>query len=317
MGAQPDNGLDRHHSRPDLLVARLAAPAWGVLSLDELRGCGLSNRTIATRVRIGHLHRLHRGVYVVGHVNLPLEGRFLAALKACGPEATLSHFSAAALWRLVEWDRRHPEVTIRGTAPREHPGIRVHRTRFLDAQDVRKHNGIRVTSPARTVLDLASRLPFRPARRAVRQALSLRLLSIVDLMEILERQGGRPGASTIRRIVASSPAPTRSVLEDVILDLVGAAGLEHPDVNVPILLDGRRVVPDLRWPARRLVVEADGAAWHEDKLAREDDAERQALLEAHGERVLRITWRQAFGQRRQTIARLRAAARSTPPGLSG
>jgi very-short-patch-repair endonuclease len=78
---------------------------------------------------------------------------------------------------------------------------------------------------------------------------------------------------------------------------------------VPLVIDGRRVIPDFRWPAQRLIVEADGREWHEHRLAREDDAERQALLEAHGERVLRVTWHQATRQRRQTLARfIRAGA---------
>ena len=89
--------------------------------------------------------------------------------------------------------------------------------------------------------------------------------------------------------MATGPAPTRSELEDVVLDLLLRADLEHPDVNVPLTVGGRRVMPDFRWPAQRLVIEADGAAWHDDPTAREDDAERQALLEAHGERVLRVT----------------------------
>ena len=78
-------------------------------------------------------------------------------------------------------------------------------------------------------------------------------------------------------------------------------------MNVPLRLDGRRVVPDFRWPAQRLVIEADGAVWHDNQLAREDDAERQALLEASGERVVRVTWDQAIAQPKQTLERLRAA----------
>ena len=91
------------------------------------------------------------------------------------------------------------------------------------------------------------------------------------------------------------------------LELILRGGLEHPHVNVPLVLEGRRVVPDLRWPSARLAVEADGAAWHDNELARADDAERQALLERHGERVLRVTWQQAVAQPAQTLARLRAA----------
>ena len=107
-------------------VAQLAARQWGVLSLDELRSCGLSRDAVESRVRNGHLHPLYRGVYAVGHANLTREGAFLAAVKACGPNAVLSHFSAAALYGLVRWDDRYPEVTT--TAKRRHRGIRIHRT---------------------------------------------------------------------------------------------------------------------------------------------------------------------------------------------
>jgi very-short-patch-repair endonuclease len=91
-----------------------------------------------------------------------------------------------------------------------------------------------------------------------------------------------------------------------VLDLMLSRGLVHPDVNVRLVISGR-VVPDFRWPEQRLVVEADGAAWHDGELAREDDAERQALLEAYGERVLRVTWDQAITRPGQTLARIRAA----------
>ncbi|MGH2821819.1 MAG: DUF559 domain-containing protein, partial [Thermoleophilaceae bacterium] len=157
------------------------------------------------------------------------------------------------------------------------------------------------------LVDLAGVLGYRAIRRAVRQALSLRLVGMRQLAETLARLGPRRGSRRLRRILATGPAPTRSVLEDVVLELILAAGLEHPDVNVPLELAGRTVIPDFRWQAQRLVVEADGAAWHDDQLSREDDAERQALLEAHGERLIRVTWAQAIGRPGQTIARIRAA----------
>ena len=81
-------------------------------------------------------------MYAVGHANLPLEGRFLAAVKACGPWAVLSHYAAAALLEFVEWDERDPEITVPGTSPRVQAGIRVHRTRHLDARDVTRHRAI-------------------------------------------------------------------------------------------------------------------------------------------------------------------------------
>jgi very-short-patch-repair endonuclease len=117
----------------------------------------------------------------------------------------------------------------------------------------------------------------------------------------------RRGTAKLARIIATGPAPTRSELEDAVLDLILHGGLQHPHVNVPLSINGRRVIPDFRWPEQRLVIEADGATWHDDRIAREDDAERQALLEAHGEQVVRVTWEQAIRRRKQTLARIRAA----------
>jgi Protein of unknown function (DUF559)/Transcriptional regulator, AbiEi antitoxin len=291
----------------DARVARRAAEQRGVVSLAELQACGLSRQAIHWRVLHGRLFRIHGEVYAVGHRNLPLEGRFLAAVKACGPTAALSYYSAGADWRMVEWDERRVEVTVVGDGTRLHPGLRVHRTQLLEPRDIRHHNGIRVTSPARTLVDLASLLDYRPLRRAVRQAQSLRLVSLPELAKTIERLGPRRGVRNLRRILATGPAPTRSELEDVVLDLILGGGLAHPEVNVPVSIDGRRVVPDFRWPDQRLVVEADGAAWHDHKLAREDDAERQALLEAFGDQVLRVTWDQAIARPSQSLERIIAA----------
>jgi hypothetical protein len=288
-------------------VARLAAEQWGVVSADDLRRCGLSYKAVEVRLRDGHLHLLHRGVYAVGHPNVPLEGRFLAAVKACGPTAVLSHFSAATLYELVRWDHRHPEVTV--TTTRRHHGIRVHRSSKLEVQDVAHHKGIPVTTPARTLVDLAATIPYKPLRRAVRHA--HQLVTIRQLLDTLDRLGPRRGCTKLARILATGHVPTRSELEDAVLDLIHAGGLQPPDVNVPLTIQGRRVVPDFRWPQQRLVVEADGAEWHDNRLAREDDAERQALLEAHGERVVRVTWTQTIARRQETLARIRAAGAPT------
>jgi very-short-patch-repair endonuclease len=298
-------------NRADVRVAALAADEWSVLSLDELRACGLTRKQVAARAASGRLHRRYRGVYVVGHAKPPLEGLWLAAVKACGPGAVLSHFAAASLWRLLDRDGRYPAVTVRGSGTRVHRGIRVHRA-ALSSADVTRHRGIPVTSPLRTLLDLAAVVPAPTLRRAVRQALALRLVHHGALLAAVLSAGRRPGVRALRGILGDGPAPTRSELEDVVLDLIRRAGLPMPDVNVALTLDGRRVVPDFRWPERQLIVEADGAAWHDDPLARADDAERQALLEAHGERVLRVSWRQAVGSPARTLARIAAAASAAP-----
>jgi hypothetical protein len=282
-------------------VAGLAARQFGVVDVDELRACGLDKRAVARRVAAGRLHPLYKRVYAVGHPNVPVRGQLLAAVKACGPGSVISHFAAAVLWGMFKWDGRYPDVMV--PRNRQHPGIRTHRAR-LDDLDVTHRHGIPVTTPSRTLIDLAATLPAERLRRITRQALSDGLVTIPQLTEALRRLAPSRGCRKLRAIVAKGHVPTRSELEDAVLDLIEAGGLSAPEVNVPIWVDGRRLIPDFRWPEQRLIVEADGAAYHDNELAREDDAERQALLEAAGERVLRITWEQAFGRPAQTIARL-------------
>jgi len=296
-------------------VSRGPGEQWGVLSRADLGAGGWNDKAIAVRLPRGWVHRLHRGVYAVGHTSVSLEGRFLAAVKWAGAGAVLSHHSAAALWGILAWEDRDVEITLAGTGRRSGRGIRTHRTR-LTAEDRTRRSGVPVTTPARTLVDLASYVTPPALRRATRQAETLRLASVPQIVAAMTRAGRWRGRQVLADIVASGPAPTRSELEDVVLDLIRAGGLAPPDVNVPLELAGRRVVPDFRWPAQRLVVEADGAAWHEHRQAREEDAERQALLECHGERVLRVTWAQAVSCPAETLARLRAAGApaATPHG---
>jgi hypothetical protein len=291
--------------RNDTLVANRAADAYGVLSLDELFACGLTEDEVRGRVARGQLHRIYRGIYAVGHPGLTREGRWLAAVKACGPGAVLSHHSAGMLYGFVRYEDRLPQVTT--TVGRTVEGVRTYRARRLHCEDVARHRGIRVVSAARVLFELAASWEDRALRRAMSRAQSLHLTNLRLLGQQLDRAQGRGGRKRYARVLATGPPPTRSELEDRLLDLVVAGGFARPDVNVPLRIGGRRLIPDLRWPAQRLVVEADGALWHDNPQARADDAERQALLEAHGERVLRVTWEQATLDALQTISRLAAA----------
>ena len=119
-------------------------------------------------------------------------------------------------------------------------------------------------------------------------------------------------------MIADGPSPTRSLHEDVVLDLIDEAGIERPEVNPKLDLGGRRLMPDMLWRAQQLVVECDSRRWHSDPLTRADDAEKQAFLEAHDHRVLRVTWQQGVARRRQTMDRIRAAVDggSEPVGSS-
>ena len=294
---------DQSSPRADLAVARAAAREHGVLSVDELRACGLSLDAISVRAHNGHLHPLHRGVYAVGHANPTLEGWYLAAVKACGEIAVLSHWSRAMLENIIRWEDRYPDVLVLGDRAPRHPRINGHRTSYLPAHHVTTVRGIPVTTAERTLLDLAAVLPEHRLRRAVRQAQFLKLTTIGSLIEVLHGPGPTRGRTKLARILATGAAPTQSELEDVVLDLVLRGGFAHPSVNAPLYLAGRRIVPDLRWPRQRLVIEADGPH-HDDPLERAADRERQAILEAHGDRVLRVTWEQAVAHPQATLRKI-------------
>jgi len=305
VGDPPRNQLATH---PDRLLANIAGEQDGVVSLAQLRACGIDGRAIVTRVHSGRLHRRHRGVYAVGHTALSLRGLLRAAALACGETAVLSHFSAAEFWGFVDPDDRTPQVSVADSVGRAVAGVRVHRRRALEERDVWHRGGLRITCTARTLLDVASSLTADGLRRTARRAQAEGHVSVRQLVEVLSRSTGQRGAAALRAVVANGAAPTRSELEDVVLALIDRVTSEPPEISAMLRLDGERPIrPDVMWRALRLVIEADGAAWHDDKLTREDDAAKQAILEAHGFRVLRITWDQAVCHPRQTIARMGAA----------
>jgi hypothetical protein len=273
----------------DRAVARLAAGAWGVVSIDELRACGLTDEAIKVRVRRGNLHPLHRGVYAVGHRNVTTEGTFLAAVKACGEYAALSHYAATCLRGWLRWDGRPVDVTC--LSRRRHARVKTHVTTRLERVTFKR---IPVTPPLRTIIDLARGEDERTVKRALRQA----RFSDAELRRL-------PRSGLLGRIIDLSAAPTASGNEDFVLDLVLDAGYKHPLVNAPY--PGSSFIPDLWWPEARLLVEVDSREWHEDALAQRDDRDRQAFLEARGERVLRTTREQVKRDPAQFLARLDAA----------
>lgn len=228
----------------------------------------------------------------MGHPNVSQKGLFIAAVKACKPDAALSHRSEAARLGVRPWTGGDIDVTTRAGTSKHHSGIQVHRSSLITRGDLTVRDGILVTNPTWTMVALASVLSPQDLRSTIRDALGMKLVSMRGLVTLLDRLGPIRGARTLREILARAQ-PTRSELEDVVYDLIVGGGFTPPEVNQPLRLEGRVVVPDFRWPDHRLVVEADGARWHDNALARADDAERQALLERHGETLVRVTWDEA------------------------
>jgi very-short-patch-repair endonuclease len=277
--------------RIDRSVAALADRQLGVISRIQLLELGLSGRAIMRRLERGQLHPLHRGVYAVGHRVVSGRGRWMAAVLAAGPGAVLSHRSAAALWDMRAGGLNRLEVTT----PRERrrPGIEVHRA-CLAPDEVTEVDGIPVTTVGRTLLDLAAVLPHAQIGRAIDRAEALQLTDVLPLDALLERHRGQRGTAALRERLERGikPALTRSELEDRFLAFLDAHGLPRPEVNSHLQLGDRFIEADFLWREQRLIVELDGHETHGTRAAFERDRERDRILQAHGWRVVRITWRQ-------------------------
>jgi predicted transcriptional regulator of viral defense system len=277
---------------PDGRVAELAAGQWGVVSRAQLRAQGLSDDAVRRRVRAGRLHRLHHGVYAVGHTALGIEARRLAAVLACGEGAVLSHRSAAAHWGLLATSAARTDVTIPRTARAGGAKIRLHHSRSLIARDTATYQSIPITSVARTLLDLAATVKPHELERALAQAEHLQLYDHRAITDVLARANGHRGKQALAEATALDPKLTKSEWEVRMLRLVRAAAMPEPLVNLPFdAPDYGECKPDFHWPSHRLIVETDGWRTHRTRAAFESDRAKDAALTAAGYRVVRFTWR--------------------------
>jgi hypothetical protein len=276
----------------------LAAKQQGVVTRAQLQDAGVGRGAIARWLGNGRLQPCHPGVYGLGHLpSSPLTAAS-AAVHACGLHTALSHRSAAALWGILPAWPEVVEVTGRGY--RVVAGVRFHRTRSLLRREVTRREGINVTTPARTLLDLAVVLDDRELTRAVNEARVLRLVSPTELAEAIKRARGKRGAGRLRAILEPPGAPTESILEDEFGKFLDDYGIPRGLTNQRI---GRWKV-DMVWPEQRLIVELDGRAFHDHPEAFERDREKDAELQALGFRVVRITWRRLKRQPAVEAARL-------------
>ena len=217
----------------------------------------------------------------------------------------MSHDAAAALWGLRPPQKGPIDVTVAGRETRDRPGIRTHAVRLHPRDATRKH-GVAVTSPARTLLDLAVTLPPRELDRTVEQAQAQRQASLHSLNEQFARYPRHRGAAALAKAIRTDPKLTRSKLERRTLELIRAARLPTPATNVKVL-DWE---VDLVWHERHLVVELDSHSFHSSRRAFERDRRKDQELQAGGYRVLRFTWRQITEEPEAVIAALATALAS-------
>jgi hypothetical protein len=281
----------------DHAIAAIATRQAGVIARIQLLRLGLSPGAIDRRVRAGRLHPIHRGVYAVGHRSISTLGWRWAAVLACGDDAVLSNVSAGDGWGLVRSSTSTVHVTTGPGGRGRHARVRIHRSATLAPDEITRLDGLPITTPARTLLDLAAGgLRGRPLEAALDHAERRLRVDWADVGRVVERHAGRPGTPALRdtlgRYVPGS-VDTFSVLEEIVLELCDEYGLPRPNVN--IIIEGKR--RDLSWPGTRLVVEADSYTWHRSPSALNDDRERDVRLILAGFVPLRFTYEQCTERR--------------------
>jgi very-short-patch-repair endonuclease len=258
----------------------------GVLSRAQMLAAGIPDGAIERRVASGLLLPVHRGVYAVGYRELRRDGAWHAAALACGDRAAISHADAGASWGITGMTSGAVSVTAPGSSGRRpRRGIHLHRAP-LPPGDVFVRDGLRVTGPARSLLDLAALLSPRELERALDEAHYLNRVSSRTLTETLARNRGRPGAAALRALLAHhelGTTRTESALEERFLRAVRAAGLSEPRCQEWI--GPYRV--DFLWPAERVIAEVDGPA-HRRRRRQAADAARDAELERRNYEVVRV-----------------------------
>jgi very-short-patch-repair endonuclease len=290
---------------PEQDILSLAARQYGVVSRTQLLDMGVGADQVAARVRRHRLRPLQRGVYLVGPLVVP-RTHPMSALLCFGESATVSHWSAAALWQVMEQaaESAAVDVVIPPGERRRRPGVRIHRIE-LQRDEVTELDGIRITTPARTLYDLAGSIGGRDLEQAVAEALVRRLTDRSGIAELVKRYGHRPAARRLMALVSADqgPALTRSAAEEALLALIRRGQLPRPEMNVRV--HGHEV--DLYWRAARLVAEMDGFAFHGSRRRFEADRRRDAELAANGPRVMRVTWRQLENEPEALLVRLAQA----------
>ena len=278
-----------------LAIADLASSHHAIVTLAELVQLGLAPSSVRSRVAAGHLHRMYRGVFAVGHRVVPREGHWLAAVLACGEGAVLSHRSAAALWGIQSTSQIRIDVTSPLRAGKSREGIAVHSGATLLPADATEVDRVPCTSLARTLLDLAEILSPAALEHAINQAVVLRVFDLRAVDGVLGRAAGRRGASRLKRALGEGDFTgpgTRSPLEERFLELCVAHRITRPEVNTRVQTSAGWIEVDFLWRRERLVVETNGFRFHANTRQFERDHQREQLLALTDWRFRRFTWRQ-------------------------
>ena len=295
----------------DQAIAEVASVQGGVISHQQLLAVGPAPRTVRNWVASGRLHRLFRGVYAVGHEAITDKGRLMAPALAYGPDGLVSHRSATDWWGIARTSRAIVDITVPGRSKADQRGIELHLVRRLDPRDVTVHEGVPITTVARTLLDYAEVVPRNRLKRAIEEADRLRMFDGFAVQELLARSPGRRGIKPLRDLLSDFVYDefSREELEALFFDLCKEAGLPLPTMNAVIC--GYQV--DAYWPGTNRTVEVDSRAFHLNARAFEDDRIRDAELMLAGYRVLPVTHRQLTKEPQAVARRIRALLADPQP----
>jgi very-short-patch-repair endonuclease len=282
-------GIPKEPGSAPMEIAAVAARQRGLMTRAQLVTAGLSDATIHDWARRGHLHRVHRGVFAVGHPRSDMETAWLAGALAAGPDAAISHRSSGELQRFLavdqlHWHRSPVHLTRPGGSARR-AGLIIHSGR-LESIDVIEVRGIPATSAARTLYDLPPTLDERGLRSAFDEAEYLGVLDRGRLAFLCEGGKGHRNVAALRRLLGQAPLPlaaVRSRLEALLLRICRDQSLPLPAVNVPLL----SYEVDFLWARERFVVEVDGSQ-HRDRR-RDRDNRRDLRLGRAGYLVRRYS----------------------------
>jgi very-short-patch-repair endonuclease len=272
-------------------IAAVAARQRGRIASRQLRAIGVAPASVAWLVATGHLFPSLRCVFRVGH-QAPIElGAETEALLSVREGAALSHWSAAALLGLWTPAPTVVEVTVDDAPAAVNQGVHVHRSRILENRDAWIRNGLPVTSPARTLLDIAVSATDRQLEVAFDRGIAERTLRLAHVADMLKRSGGHRGRGRLAALLEQeldASTMTRSDTEELMLALIRRAGLPAPQVNFPF---GAYEL-DFYWPDARFVVEVDSYRFHGSRYRFERDRRKDNVLRRANIEVMRTVRRE-------------------------
>jgi very-short-patch-repair endonuclease len=280
-----------------------------VVTLDQLRELGVSKSTVGRWLQRGRLAQRHRGVYVYGGGELSQAGRFYAALCAVGDDAALGDITAAI--HLGSWPFGEPDIIHVTVARRvsSQPGIRVHCVKHLPEESVMVWEGLRVTTPARTAIDLArSPISDYAFERSLHEA-QVKGLTIAQLRAERARMPVRfKGSKRLNAEIELGPTRTRSNLEEWGVRLLRRRKFPPFETNAHPPNTPAWVEVDVYFRRQRLAIEFDGDKYHRTPWRRRQDAEKRRLVRESGTEVLVLTDADAASDREEdTVAKIRNA----------